>query len=227
MNEVLKQGSHEDKVFEGRTVFDFDGSIEEVSVFQGCKFEGAGHFNGSYAAFCPAERRPFAMFRECTFTNADKAALMQWAWFEDCIFTDCEDGIFDKGQMRLHIERCQFYGMGTSTPAYHPDCIQTGGGLDCKYMMVKNNTFDIPGGNSWCFIETAFGPVSDVRIIGNRGGKSGGPTYDIYLWDDKFGAPKRCWVDHNEWDDHAARVPVAYNFAGGEAMIGERNRRAT
>jgi hypothetical protein len=208
------------EAFTGRTTLELDYDRESTLEFIGCSFDCQAPFvNGAYSLFVPDSRRPLARFEDCVFRGADKAALAQWCWFYNCTFEGCEDGIMAQKEMRLHIDKCQFRELG-GFPGAHADGVQCQSG---RFMLVRGCHFDLPGANSWGFFESAAGPVSDIRFIGNRG--TGG-TYHVYLWDDKYGPPTRCFVDRNIWHNHAARLPVAYNFAGGEEMIGQRNSYA-
>lgn len=224
MNKVIsKPALYAGENFAGRTVLDWDWDGREPTRtlrFEDCVFTGDGPFNGSYALYVPFNRRPRAEFRRCTFRWADKAALAHWCAFFDCIFEECEDGVHDPAIGYLHVERCKFRDMGTSSPTHHPDCVQSQGG---KFILVRDCEFDLPLGNSWVFLESKHGRIERCRIMGNRGIGAQGPTYCVYLWDDGAGTPTRCWIDHNQWDAYQARLPVAYNFAGGELMIGPHN----
>jgi hypothetical protein len=215
------------ETFTGRTTLKYNHrGGDEPALYENCTFENGSLLPGGYALFVPHDQKPVAIFKNCDFRNSARGAVAQFCCFIGCTFEHADDGIVAQSEMYLHIEDCTFRDIGV-TPGAHADGIQTLGG---KYMLVRNCTFDMPDKpeerqyvNSWVFVESAARPVSDVRVVGCSG--TGG-NYHVYLWDDKYGPPRRCWIDYNVWHGHKTNLPVGYNYAGGKEQIGPHNAYA-
>lgn len=218
LNEVITApATFKNETFNGRTVLDYRVK-RSGAVFEGCDFRGNGRGNGNYSVYVPPDARPMATFVNCTLREADKA-LVQYCRFVDCHFTDQEDGVFCQEMGYVEIQGCEFRRLG-GLPGDHPDCVQMGKGKNLRVTGCK--AYAENPLNSFAFIETAFGPVSDVTITNNE---IHGPTVQngVWLWEDKHGKPRRCWVDYNYGKGINSRLVIG-NFAGWRDMVGPNNR---
>ena len=132
----------------------------------------------------------------------------------DCAIHDCDDGIYghDFTMQRCNIYEmgedgavasgsngvlldCYIHDLGTNVGA-HADGVQISSGSG---WIIRGNNFDLPGyaghlSNSCVFIESTFGPVSNIVIDGNW---LNGGNYTIYSVNHGYGNPTGIEITNN------------------------------
>jgi hypothetical protein len=226
--------------FTGMTELKFSvGRPQAGPTFTDCAFRNGSYAPGQYALKIASQYRPYARFVNCTFEEAAKLALAQYAWFEGCTFREADDGVFcnydAEGRINVTVQDCDFTRLGVS-PGAHADGVQVAGG---RGLVVRQNRFEMadepPGtphpafANACVFIEAKFRKVRDVTVVGNvlKGG-----NYTVYVWNDRRTPtgldpkwyPERVWVDYNAPVQGFRFGPFAWNNpAGGGQYIGPNN----